>query len=521
MGDMFSYGVCCLFACCLPPTVEAQQQDIRRFREDGRTLSPWLRDKAKHADEHLPDLLESLLAGAATNEEALARRLSAKQTLLHPFHDPEAALAAVTRKQREAEAEAQRRRRQLEEREEALEEASEKTAREADCLRIKEKALEDKKKAITAQEEAAAKMEKEAALMKDAAVATKIAAKEEAKKEMAKVAAAQQALKAEQKEIDQKKEELQKECDKLEKERKEARAMPDYWEKSIVSRSRDRFAAIALDRTGSDCSTCTALEKLLETDPVKLKQGGADRGPVVHDRLKLACAWRLENPALWEKYMVGVQGVMNDMKRIRQGGVTATGGAPPITRRVADALPGDLRVDVNEAFLMHGTNSDALSSILSTGLNERFAGTAAGAAYGEGSYLAEDAGKNDQYTKVDLQYNGSLELHKRLYRHGARHQGKVFYILVCRVALGHHVRTQQPGRDAMSTDTGQRVFPQTYRELDKVAGVFPPVHHHSLLADVMDVGARYREFIVFHSEYIYPEYLVAYQRYEGDRGPLE
>ena len=37
----------------------------------------------------------------------------------------------------------------------------------------------------------------------------------------------------------------------------------------------------------------------------------------------------------------------------------------------------------------------------------------------------------------------------------------------------------------------------------------------------MDVGARYREFIVFHSEYIYPEYLVAYQRYEGDRGPLE
>ena len=54
-----------------------------------------------------------------------------------------------------------------------------------------------------------------------------------------------------------------------------------------------------------------------------------------------------------------------------------------------------------------------------------------------------------------------------------------------------------------------------------MAGVSPPVHHHSLLADVMDVGARYREFNVFHSEYIYPEYLVAYQRYEGNRGPLE
>jgi len=28
---------------------------------------------------------------------------------------------------------------------------------------------------------------------------------------------------------------------------------------------------------------------------------------------------------------------------------------------------------------------------------------------------------------------------------------------------------------------------------------------------------RYREYLVFH----YPEYLLAYQRYEGNRGPLE
>jgi hypothetical protein len=26
---------------------------------------------------------------------------------------------------------------------------------------------------------------------------------------------------------------------------------------------------------------------------------------------------------------------------------------------------------------------------------------------------------------------------------------------------------------------------------------------------------RYREFIVFHSDYIYPEYLLAYQRFES------
>ena len=105
--------------------------------------------------------------------------------------------------------------------------------------------------------------------------------------------------------------------------------------------------------------------------------------------------------------MGGVQEVMLDMKRIRQARVGRAGGDPPLTRRAADALPGDLRPDVNEAFLMHGTNAGVLINILSTGMNERFAGTAAGAAYGEGLYLAEDAGKNDQYTKVDPQYDGS------------------------------------------------------------------------------------------------------------------
>jgi hypothetical protein len=60
------------------------------------------------------------------------------------------------------------------------------------------------------------------------------------------------------------------------------------------------------------------------------------------------------------------------------------------------------------------------------------------------------------------------------------------------------------------------VFPISFRELDTVAGVSPPVHHHSLLApDPTPPSVRYREFIVFHSDYIYPEYLLAYQRFES------
>jgi len=573
MGDMFSYGVCCLFACCLPADASAQQQAVRRFAgEDGRQLAQWSRDAATLADEHLPSLLDSLLAVATTNKEALEKRLSASQTLRHAFLDTSAALevsaraqqaaakasmqaqqtvaaasheaaqqmAAVEREAARVHREAAWREAELRRRQAELEEALEAAAQQSE-LEAAAKRNEIQREQRRLEQERTKVRELEAAAEAKARAAAQLTsdAKAEAAQQQAQAQARRKELEAEEKrvalECARRKAEAEsaeakatKERDELRIERKKARAMPDYWETRMATSSPDGFAAIALDHTGRDRSTWAALERLLQTDPVKLKQSGADRRGTTHDRLKLACAWRLENPALWDKYMSGVQGVMNDMKRIRQGRVASAGGAPPLTCRVADALPGDLRVDVNEAFLMHGTNAGVLINILSTGMNERFAGTAAGAAYGEGSYLAEDAGKNDQYTKVDPQYDGSSELHKRLYAHGARHHpGKVFYILVCRVALGHHVRTQQRITKKMRennesptiTNTGRPVFPIVYRELDTVAGISPPVLHHSLLADVSP-PARYREFIVFHSEYIYPEYLLAYQRYEGGRGPM-
>ena len=35
------------------------------------------------------------------------------------------------------------------------------------------------------------------------------------------------------------------------------------------------------------------------------------------------------------------------------------------------------------------------------------------------------------------------------------------------------------------------------------------MHHHSLLAEMGGAFGRYREFIVFYSEYMDPEYLLA------------
>ena len=100
-GDMFSYGICCLFACCLPRNESDQLADFDRFQAEGRKLTDWSRAKAGASDTHLAPLLENLLVHASTNDEALDRRWDAQQTLRHPFLDT---FEAIELAQREAEA---------------------------------------------------------------------------------------------------------------------------------------------------------------------------------------------------------------------------------------------------------------------------------------------------------------------------------------------------------------------------------------------------------------------------------
>ena len=58
-----------------------------------------------------------------------------------------------------------------------------------------------------------------------------------------------------------------------------------------------------------------------------------------------------------------------------------------------------------------------------------------------------------------------------------------------------------------------RVFPVNERELADVPNVQPPVHYHSLIAEKGPGHDRYREFVIFHaSDYVCPEYLIAYHR---------
>ena len=113
---------------------------------------------------------------------------------------------------------------------------------------------------------------------------------------------------------------------------------------------------------------------------------------------------------------------------------------------------------------------------------------------------------------VDAAFNAQPELHARLYPTAAGHPQAVYYVLVCRATLGALVRTATPAPGCVGLDTGAPVFPVNTRELAPIPGLSPPTHHHGLVFDPPRDATRFREFILFHGEYAYPEYLLAYHR---------
>ena len=68
-----------------------------------------------------------------------------------------------------------------------------------------------------------------------------------------------------------------------------------------------------------------------------------------------------------------------------------------------------------------------------------------------------------------------------------------------------------------------------------IPGLMPPTHYHSQIAEIKGTrkrfkdthyefgnacNLRFREIIIYKPTLLYPEYLIAYQRFNGANGPL-
>jgi hypothetical protein len=293
--------------------------------------------------------------------------------------------------------------------------------------------------------------------------------------------------------------------------------LPRHWEKKEAEASADGFAVHPIHE---DDAQWLSLSDCLQTRGDWLGEGRDVKEKEKYDKLQLVRAWQVENPCRFRKYRVTQAQVEKDLDRLRKDHVRIPALVGVELDRATWHLPGstgELRRDLNETYLMHGTSPEVLLDVISGGLNERYSKSAA---FGSGNYLAEDAGKNDQYVTSDVKHDAFPDLHNRIYSPSHCHPNeKIFYILVCRTTMGSFVRTTATVPFSTSTlwsldNPGEKIFPITTRELGPIPGTTPRILYHGLVVEKSE-NLRYREFVTFHGDYVYPEYLLAYKRVDS------
>eukprot|EP00930_Biecheleria_cincta_P039180 TRINITY_DN26953_c0_g2_i1.p1 TRINITY_DN26953_c0_g2~~TRINITY_DN26953_c0_g2_i1.p1 ORF type:complete len:503 (-),score=53.73 TRINITY_DN26953_c0_g2_i1:169-1677(-) len=192
----------------------------------------------------------------------------------------------------------------------------------------------------------------------------------------------------------------------------------------------------------------------------------------------------IEDTKLWELYLRKKESILEKRK-----GILAPMKRPPMTTRVVQKYPelfGQLDVDCNEAYLLHGTDLKSAMSIAQDHFDVNLAGTAGTGSsttirnqgmYGSGIYFAESSTKADEYSKK-LEEGGP--------------NNDTFAMLVCRVLLGQYHYTQHKDVDA--------------------EGFARSGLSDSTLGDRLSSVGTFREFVVYSSAQVYPQYLLIYQR---------
>ena len=293
--------------------------------------------------------------------------------------------------------------------------------------------------------------------------------------------------------------------------------------------------------------------------------------------IEVVRCWKLQNEQLWNAYHARKDMVDKDLiggpplhpsvegtkpHTVPPGGPWQFGVRDGLAAGACEASVGSVDSSVNEVMLLHGLPAAAVGPVMEKGLEPRLAGGNAGNLFGNGTYLTEDIEKADMYVKTcDTGHNPSehdskslgkrdaeqvaqeqernesvQKLHEKLYPNHD-HPGEVYYALVCRTLLGYSIRTKGPAGGIETVvyqpmDTGvlnegkASVFHgRGYNLLETLPGYGPgsrqPIRYHSLIGELGHCIERFREFVVFESSLVYPEYLIAYQRVERDGAEFE
>jgi len=185
---------------------------------------------------------------------------------------------------------------------------------------------------------------------------------------------------------------------------------------------------------------------------------------------------RVEDSEMWVKYIER----RNAIQLVREATGDVNKCNPEVMTQPVTNANEDMFVpldsSLNEAYLWHGTHVRAALSIAQNDFRLDLAGSGAGTMYGKGAYMAESITKADEYAEDEP---------------GGYYDG-VFAVLLLRVCLGKYYYTTS--RDTTAKD---KVLSGAY---------------DSTLGDRAAAVNTFREFVVYNSDQLYPEYVVLYQR---------
>lgn len=190
-------------------------------------------------------------------------------------------------------------------------------------------------------------------------------------------------------------------------------ALPFHWEQ----RADGQRARPVLLNEG-DPTLGVLREMVAETRPAELGKGRDEGGEwnrlglsEGNRHIEVSRAWRLENASLWKTYQDRVQRVNAELSHgPPRDALPAAKHSDPFREGLREGganLPGDLREECAECFLMTGVPLKSVAGVLTNGINTGFAGQNSGAIlsaglFGAGVYFGEDIEKCDQCESLPL-----------------------------------------------------------------------------------------------------------------------
>jgi len=198
-----------------------------------------------------------------------------------------------------------------------------------------------------------------------------------------------------------------------------------------------------------------------------------DRSVEMPKALTLVNCHRVENSKLWAKY----ERRRNALKSKWPKGCSSVAAMGAIsTTQPLGSMCSQLDGDINEFYLWHGTSPAGATGVSAEGFRMEMSGSSRGSMFGPGAYFAECSSKADEYS------HGGDGVYAGMYA-----------LLLCRVACGEMLHLTQPDKAEID------------RQLSNGAV-------DAVLGDRAASVGTYREFVVFNSACVYPEYVLLYLR---------